>query len=108
MVSAPRRPIHLLLPKCLRAWYIITMPITIDAAGRLVIPKALRDAAGIQPGSLLNARLRDGRIEIEPAPSAIALVEKLGILVAEPPEGAGVLTVDTVNATVDRLRSERG
>lgn len=84
------------------------MTITIDNAGRLVIPKALRDAAGIRPGQPLEARLRDGRIEIEPASIAVELVERLGVLVAEPLEEAPVLTVDAVNATLDRLRAERG
>lgn len=84
------------------------MVITIDGAGRLVIPKALRDAAGIRPGQPLEARLRDGRIEIEPAPIAVELVERQGVLVAEPLEETPVLTVDAVNAALDRLRSERG
>ena len=84
------------------------MKITIDSAGRLVIPKALRDAAGIRPGVALDARLRDGRIEIEPAPMAVELVEKQGVLVAEPVEAATSLTLDAVNDTAELLRSERG
>ena len=31
------------------------MPIAIDPAGRLVIPKALRDVVGIVPGGTLDA-----------------------------------------------------
>lgn len=84
------------------------MPLTMDAAGRLVIPKALRDAAGIRPGTPLEARLRDGRIEIEPAPIAVELVETLGVLVAKPVDEAPDLGEEAVNATVNRLRSERG
>lgn len=84
------------------------MKITIDGAGRLVIPKALRDAAGIRPGLELDARLRDGRIEIEPTPMAVELVEKEGVLVAEPVEATTSLTVNDVNDVVERLRSERG
>lgn len=83
------------------------MRFTIDAAGRVVIPKALRDAAGLRPGTPLDVRLRDGRIEIEAAPMPVKLVEKHGILVAEPAEETDPLTADTVNATRDRLRSER-
>ncbi len=83
------------------------MTVTIDSAGRLVIPKALRDAAGIRPGQPLEARLRDGRIEIEPAPIEVELVEKQGVLVAEAPELTPVLTADAVKATLDQLRSER-
>lgn len=84
------------------------MKITIDGAGRLVIPKSLRDAAGIRPGLALDARLRDGRIEIEPTPMAVELVEKEGVLVAEPVEAITSLSVDDVYDVVERLRSERG
>ncbi len=83
------------------------MTITIDSAGRLVIPKALRDAAEIRPGQPLQVRLRDGRIEIEPAPIAVDLVERQGVLVAKPIDAMPDLTVDTVTAALDRLRSER-
>lgn len=84
------------------------MRITIDAAGRLVIPKALRDAAGLRPGMPLDVRLRDGRIEIEAASVAVRLVEKHGILVAEPSEDAGMLSAETVTSSLERLRNERG
>ncbi len=82
------------------------MTVTIDSAGRLVIPKALRDAAGIRPGEPLEARLRDGLIEIEPAPMVVDLVEKQGVLVAEPLEPTPHLTAEAVMAALDRLRSE--
>jgi AbrB family looped-hinge helix DNA binding protein len=40
---------------------------TIDAAGRIVIPKSLRTALGLVGGSEVNVTLHDGLIEIEPA-----------------------------------------
>ncbi len=42
------------------------MKTTIDAAGRLVIPKKIREEAGLKPGTALDVRVRDGVIEIEP------------------------------------------
>jgi len=42
------------------------MKTTIDAAGRIVIPKKLREQAGLQAGMELEVRCRDGRIEVEP------------------------------------------
>ncbi len=60
------------------------MRTTIDGAGRLVVPKAIRDRLGLVGGSELEITERDGRIELEPAPSAIRLVPKGDILVAEP------------------------
>lgn len=47
---------------------IYTMIATIDKAGRLVIPKPLRDAMGLKPGVPLDVTFVDGRIEIEYAP----------------------------------------
>ena len=62
------------------------MTTAIDAAGRIVIPKALRDRLGLVPGRALDVRERDGRIEIEPAPSPMSLVQRRGGLVAVPDE----------------------
>ncbi|MFH1463118.1 MAG: AbrB/MazE/SpoVT family DNA-binding domain-containing protein [Pseudomonadota bacterium] len=84
------------------------MSTAIDFAGRLVIPKAVRDAAGIAPGTPLEVRYRDGRIEIEPAPLDIKIETVGGVAVASPSSPVPVLSADTVTATRDRLREERG
>lgn len=47
------------------------MTITIDKAGRVVIPAALRRKAGLEPGTPLSASYQNGTIQIErdvPAP----------------------------------------
>jgi AbrB family looped-hinge helix DNA binding protein len=41
------------------------MKTKIDVAGRVVVPKALRDALGLRPGQVLEIRADDGKIEIE-------------------------------------------
>ncbi|QZY50814.1 AbrB/MazE/SpoVT family DNA-binding domain-containing protein [Leucobacter tenebrionis] len=41
---------------------------TIDKAGRVVIPKQLREAMGLQPGAKLDITYAEGRIEIDYAP----------------------------------------
>jgi len=41
------------------------MKVALDAAGRLVVPKTLRQALGIKPGQALGIRAGDGRLEIE-------------------------------------------
>ena len=84
------------------------MSTAIDSSGRLVIPKAVRDAAGIQPGTPLEVRFRDGRIEIEPAPLGVSIRSVDGVAVASPREPVPVLSADAVAATRDRLRDERG
>jgi AbrB family looped-hinge helix DNA binding protein len=40
------------------------MRTTIDAAGRLVVPKRLRDELGFAPGMELEVRAVDGRLEV--------------------------------------------
>jgi AbrB family looped-hinge helix DNA binding protein len=83
------------------------MNIPIDAAGRLVIPKALRDAAGIVPGGTVEVRVRDGRIELE-APSADVRVERRGrVSVAIPDEATPALNTKDVQELLEALRSER-
>lgn len=56
------------------------MKTTIDTAGRLVIPKELRREAGLQPGTELEIRWRQGLIEIEPAPLPVKLKNGAGSL----------------------------
>jgi AbrB family looped-hinge helix DNA binding protein len=84
------------------------MKTTIDSAGRLVIPGDLRREAGLQPGAPLEVRLRDGRIEIEPAPLPVKLVRKGRLLVALPESRVGPLRRETVERTRRTLRRERG
>ena len=52
------------------------MRTTIDAAGRIVVPKALRDAMGLAAGRTIDMVFTDGRIEIELAPIEVELESK--------------------------------
>jgi AbrB family looped-hinge helix DNA binding protein len=81
--------------------------ITIDAAGRLVVPKSIRDAAGLVPGSPLSITFRDGRIVIEPAPIAVEIVDRGGFTIAEPVAPVDALEHDTVRDVRDGLRTRR-
>ena len=80
------------------------MKTTIDRAGRLVVPKAIRDAAGISSGAQLEIRVADGRIEIEPAPLEVKLVKRGSLTVAVPKRRVPNLTGEAVKRTLDRLR----
>jgi AbrB family looped-hinge helix DNA binding protein len=80
------------------------MRTTIDAAGRLVVPKALRDELGLRAGQDVEISLRDGRIEIEPVSVPMRLVKKGRILVAEPDRPLPSLTTDIVRETLERVR----
>jgi AbrB family looped-hinge helix DNA binding protein len=83
---------------------LFPMKTTIDHAGRLVVPKKIRDAAGISAGSELQIRVADGRIEIEPAPLDVRLVRRGRLTVAVPRKRVSPLTDATVRGTLDQLR----
>ena len=76
-------------------------------AGRLVVPKTLRDQAGIRPGMPLQISLRDGRIEIEPLPRPVRLIDRGGFRVAEPTGRAEPLTNEAVRHTRTSQRERR-
>lgn len=81
------------------------MRTTIDAAGRIVIPKQLRQAASLEPGQELEITERDGRIEIEPVSAPVQLVEREGFLAAEVADGdAPPLTATEVRDLLERTR----
>jgi AbrB family looped-hinge helix DNA binding protein len=50
------------------------MRATIDAAGRIVVPKPLRDQLGFAPGVELELRAVDGRLEVA-VPTRVRLEE---------------------------------
>ena len=80
---------------------------TIDRAGRVVIPKTLRESAGLKPGSELEIAYRDGKVEIEPVRRAVKLVRKSGLLIAVAPRGTPKVTTEQVNQTIRDLRERR-
>ena len=80
------------------------MKATIDAAGRIVVPKALRQALGLKPGQPLEIRAGDGRLEIEIAPTPMQLQKRGKGLVAVPDAPLPSLTADIVRETLERVR----
>jgi len=72
------------------------MKATIDAAGRIVVPKPLRQALGLKPGQPLEIRAGDGRLEIEIAPTPIQLKKRGKGLVAVPDADLLALTAEQV------------
>ena len=80
------------------------MKSTIDAAGRLVIPKRIRDRLGLRGNEQVEITERDGRIEIEPVLTEVELVREGSILVARPDRALPPLTDEIVRDTLDRTR----
>jgi AbrB family looped-hinge helix DNA binding protein len=83
------------------------MVTTMDAAGRLVIPREIRREAGLEPETPLDVRWRDGIIEIEPQPLAVTLERKGRLLVARPRKPVAALGGATVERTRRRVREPR-
>ena len=80
------------------------MKVTIDAAGRIVVPKPLRQALGLKPGQSLEIRAGDGRLEIEIAPTPMQLKKRGKGVVAVPDAELPALTAEQVRDTLERVR----
>lgn len=58
------------------------MRVAMDRAGRIVLPKGIRDALGLEPGVELEASAEDGRVVLEPPAMPMRLVRRGKGLVA--------------------------
>jgi AbrB family looped-hinge helix DNA binding protein len=74
------------------------MRTTIDAAGRIVVPKPLREELGFGPGTELDVRAVDGRLEVV-VPSRVR-VEDLRFVA----EGDAALSAEEVRELMERGR----
>lgn len=80
------------------------MHATIDTAGRIVVPKPLREALGLKPGQALEIYASDGGLAIEIAATPMRLVKRGRGLVAVPDRDLPELTAAEVRATQERIR----
>ena len=79
------------------------MTITIDGAGRIVIPKALRDELGLREGTPLSVTSDGVGVRIEPVREGGRLVERNGCLVIESATGR-VVTSEEIRQAIDAGR----
>lgn len=82
------------------------MTTTIDHAGRLVIPKRIREMAGLQSGAELEVEYRDGKIEIEPRAAEMTLRKVGRRVVIVAPRGTPQMTVQDVETVRQEIREE--
>jgi AbrB family looped-hinge helix DNA binding protein len=80
------------------------MKTAIDRAGRVIIPKALRDELGLEPGRQLEISARDGALVIEPLPTPVVLVRRGKAVVAKPEAPLPKLTQAEVRAALENTR----
>jgi AbrB family looped-hinge helix DNA binding protein len=81
--------------------------IAIDRVGRLVIPKEIREEAGIEAGMPLQVTCREGTIVIEPQRRPIRIEKRGRIQVAVAVEGSGS-TLTRAAVADAQSRSRRG
>jgi AbrB family looped-hinge helix DNA binding protein len=78
--------------------------VTIDRAGRVVLPKALRDELRLSPGDTLDVTVHDDAVKLHPRRSATPLQKERGVWVfrtAEP------LTAHETDDTLRNVRAQR-
>jgi AbrB family looped-hinge helix DNA binding protein len=56
----------------------MSITITLGKAGRLVVPKAIRDSLGLREGSRLKLEIQGGKLEAEPEDDEIEIDLKGG------------------------------
>ncbi len=77
------------------------MKASIDSVGRIVVPKALRDALGLTPGSTVDISRYGAGLQLIPTGRSARLVEEDGFLVAT---GDTEIDDDDVFALIDAGR----
>ncbi len=81
------------------------MTVTIDRAGRVVIPAPVRERLGLRPGTRLDLSIEDGAVRLAPAASPPRLVTRHGRLVARPTVQPEELPAVDIAALIEEERN---
>jgi AbrB family looped-hinge helix DNA binding protein len=77
------------------------METTIDSVGRIVVPKPLRDALGLTPGSTIDISRYGAGLQLVPTGRTARLVDESGVLVAT---GDAAIDDDVLFGLIDAER----
>ncbi len=84
------------------------METTIDAGGRIVVPKPFRDRLGLRPGARVRIDETDGVLTIEPVSPPMRLEDRDGVLVAVTDEAPDPkLTAAATRELLEAVRERR-
>jgi len=78
--------------------------VTLDQAGRVVLPKALRDEMHLSPGDILDLTVKGDEVTLRPRRGATLLQKERGVWVFR--TGKPV-TADATEETLRAIRSQR-
>jgi AbrB family looped-hinge helix DNA binding protein len=80
------------------------MRVAIDGVGRIVIPKPMRDALGIEGPTELELTEADGKLELTVPYIKVHLEDRDGHTVIVPDEPVPPLTTELVREVLERVR----
>ncbi|MGH9671682.1 MAG: AbrB/MazE/SpoVT family DNA-binding domain-containing protein [Bryobacteraceae bacterium] len=79
--------------------------VTLDKAGRLVLPKTLRDELHLSPGDTLDLTVQGGAVTLRPRRSSSPLQKKQGVWVFSTGKP---MASDETTETLRKIREQRG
>jgi AbrB family looped-hinge helix DNA binding protein len=83
---------------------LMNTTLTLDKAGRIVLPKPVRDELQLSPGDSLELESSEERVILRPVRGNARIYKKQGVWVMH---GGAPLTVEVVNKTMRQIRRER-
>jgi len=78
--------------------------VTLDRAGRVVLPKTLRDELQLSPGDTLDLSVKGDEVSLRPRRGATPLQKERGVWVFRSGEP---LTASETNETLRNIRADR-
>jgi AbrB family looped-hinge helix DNA binding protein len=78
--------------------------LTIDKAGRIVLPKPVRDELQLSPGDSLEVESSEDRVILRPVRGNARIYKKQGVWVMH---AGAPLSEDVVEKTIQQIRRER-